>query len=142
MSNNTQSTPKVHRGTCHCGAVQYEATVALEQVTRCNCSICTKTAWLGAMMKPEAFRLIQGEADLGSYEWGHKVSQRHFCKHCGVQVFGKGSLPELGGAFVSINVYTLDGIEVHDLPVVWWDGRHDNWQAGPSPTPKRMFAAT
>ncbi len=140
MSNNTQSSPKLHHGTCHCGAVQFEATVALDQVTRCNCSICTKTAWLGAILKPDAFRLIKGEADLGSYEWGHKVSRRHFCKHCGVQVFGKGELAELGGAFVSINVNTVDGLEVHDLPVMWWDGRHDNWQAGPTPAARKMFA--
>jgi hypothetical protein len=141
MSNNTQSTPKLHHGTCHCGAVQFEVSLALEGVSRCNCSICTKTAWLGTIVKPDAFRLLKGEADLGSYEFGHKVGKRHFCKHCGVQLYGAGSLPELGGAYVSINVNALDdNVEIHHLPVIWWDGRHDNWQAGPTPEPRKMFA--
>src|SRR5262245_18837547 len=90
-----------HTGACHCGAVRFE--VALEpgfQGSRCNCSICTKTSWTGAIVKPAAFRLLAGEAELGRYRWGHMVSTRHFCKHCGVQCFGAGHLAEIGGDFV------------------------------------------
>jgi hypothetical protein len=36
---------------------------------------------------------------------------------------------------VSINVNALEGVEVHTLPFVYWDGRHDNWHAGPRETP-------
>ena len=140
MSNNTQTPPKLHRGACHCGAVRFEVKVALEQVTRCNCSICTKTAWVGALVKPDAFTLLAGEADLGSYEWGHKISKRHFCKHCGVQVYGAGVLEEVGGPFVSINVSALDDVEIQQIPLIYWDGRHDNWQAGPRPTPWPIYA--
>jgi hypothetical protein len=140
MSNNTQSSPKLHRGTCHCGAVQFEATLALETVTRCNCSICTKTAWVGALMKPEAFKLVLGDADLSSYEWGGKTAKRHFCKHCGVQVYAAGFLEEVGGAYVSINVNALDDVEIQQLPLIHWDGRHNNWEAGPRPTPWPIHA--
>jgi hypothetical protein len=120
-----------HTGSCHCGAVRFEAEVDLAAgVTRCNCTICTKTAWLAARMKPEQFRLLAGEEALGSYEWGGKVAKRHFCTKCGVYLYGKGYLEVLGGAFVSINVNALDGVEVNHLPVKHWDGRHNNWQAG------------
>src|SRR6187551_1627378 len=103
-----------HQASCHCGAVKFEATLDLANGgTRCNCSICTKTMTTGAMCKPDAFRLLSGEADLSGYAWGHKVSTRYFCKHCGVQCFGKGSLAELGGDFVSINVNCIDGLDVH-----------------------------
>ncbi|HTL34948.1 MAG TPA: GFA family protein [Kofleriaceae bacterium] len=125
----------MHHGSCHCGAVTFEALVDLETVTRCNCTICTKTMWTGLNCKPDAFRLLSGDADLTGYVWGGKVSTRYFCKHCGVQCFGKGHLDVLGGDFVSINVNALEGVEVHLLPLGHWDGRHNNWQAGMRETP-------
>jgi hypothetical protein len=128
-----------HQGSCHCGAVKFEAMLDLAVGTHCNCSICTKTMWTGAMCKPEQFTLLAGEDDLSGYAWGHKVSTRYFCKRCGVQCFGKGDLPELGGAFVSINVNALDGVEVHALPLRHWDGRHNNWQAGMRETPWPIY---
>lgn len=124
-----------HHGSCHCGAVAFEVDTDLAAATHCNCSICTKTMWTGVNCKPAAFRLLQGEADLNGYAWGHKVSTRYFCRHCGVQCFGKGHLEVLGGDFVSINANCLDGVEVHLLPLRHWDGRHNNWQAGARDAP-------
>jgi hypothetical protein len=124
-----------HRGTCHCGAVAFECDADLTTASRCNCSICTKLMWTGVLIKPAQFRLVKGEAELGSYAWGHKVSTRYFCKHCGTPVFGKGHLDVLGGDFVSINCNALDDSDPHQLPLRHWDGRHDNWQAGPRETP-------
>jgi len=119
------------RGSCHCGAVRFEVAVDLsEGASRCNCSICTKTGVLGGSVKPEAFTLLSGEDSLNAYEWGHKVSRRHFCKHCGILCFAKGHLPELGGDFVSVNYNALDDIDPSELKVGHWDGRHDNWEAG------------
>ncbi|HUS33095.1 MAG TPA: GFA family protein [Kofleriaceae bacterium] len=119
-----------HHGSCHCGAVTFEATFELKTASRCNCTICTKLMWTGVIMKPDAFRLLSGEGDLSGYVWGGKISTRHFCKHCGVQCFGKGHLDVLGGDFVSVNVNALEGVEVHEVPLIHFDGRHDNWQAG------------
>lgn len=124
-----------HHGSCHCGAVAYEVELDLTSASRCNCSICTKTMWTGVICKPDAFRVVKGDADLSGYAWGHKVSTRYFCKHCGVQCFGKGHLDVLGGDFVSINANCLDTADAHALPLRHWDGRHDNWQAGQRPAP-------
>ena len=60
MPKTTEPTPSrtaapvAHRGGCHCGAIRFE----VELVTgfhgsRCNCSICAKTAATGAIVKPE-----------------------------------------------------------------------------------------
>src|SRR5262245_26712580 len=88
-SNMTQGI-KTYGGTCHCGKIRYEVAIDLsEGATQCNCSICTKVNALGRNMKPDAFKLLAGEEHLSSYEWGHKVAQRYFCKHCGVHCFSR-----------------------------------------------------
>lgn len=127
---------QIQKGSCHCGAVRFEATIDLARgATRCNCSVCTKLGMTGGSMKPDAFRLLQGAESLSSYEFGQKVAKRYFCKHCGTHCFGRGYLDVLGGDFVSINYNTLDDIDVHELSIGYWDGRHDNWQAGMRSTP-------
>jgi hypothetical protein len=124
------------RGSCHCGEVKFEVDIDLATgVGRCNCSICTKLGATGAIVKPAAFRLLAREESLGAYTWGAKVSQRFFCKRCGVYCFGRGHLPQLGGDFVSVPVNALDGVDASTLKIQYWDGRHDNWQAGPRATP-------
>ena len=59
----------------------------------------------------------------------------YFCKTCGVHCVARGHLAEMGGDYVSINLNTLDGIDPAKIKLVHWDGRHDNWEAGPRLTP-------
>ena len=69
--------PSKHRGSCHCGAVRFEVTVDVSAgATRCNCSICTKVAQTGSIVKPDAFTLLAGEESLSHYEWASKTAQR------------------------------------------------------------------
>jgi hypothetical protein len=125
-----------YRGSCHCGAVRFEVEADLAAgASKCNCSVCTKISQLGAIFKPGAFTLLAGESDLGEYQWGAKISRRFFCKHCGVHCFARGHLEQVGGDYVSINYNCLDGVELVDLKVTYWDGRHDNWAAGKRDTP-------
>jgi hypothetical protein len=120
-----------HQGGCHCGAVRFEVALPTGfNGSRCNCSICAKTAVTGAIVKPEAFRLLTGQDALSGYQWGAKISTRHFCRHCGVQCFGAGHLEQIGGDFVSVNLNALDQLDVSLLDIVYWDGRHDNWMEG------------
>ena len=126
---------KKHLGSCHCGKVRFEVVVDATSGSRCNCTVCTKISQTGGFAKPDAFKLLTSEADLGLYEWGGKISKRYFCKSCGVHCFGKGHLAELGGDYVSVNFNCLDDIDVRDVSVVYWDGRHNNWQAGPRSEP-------
>lgn len=130
---------KKHTGGCHCGEVRFEVEVDATNASRCNCSICQKIAFLGAMVKPGDFKLLTDESKLSVYEWGGKISRRFFCKSCGVHSFGRGHLEQLGGDYVSINVNCLDDVDPSTVKVVNWDGRHDNWEAGPRPEPWPVF---
>jgi len=138
MTTTTTITKK-HHGSCHCGAVQFEVTLDATRGSQCNCSICRKLGQVGAMAKPDAFTLVAGEPALHMYEWGGKTSQRYFCATCGVFCFGRGYLEQLGGAYVSINFNCLDDLEISDVAVTHWDGRHDNWQAGMREQPWKIF---
>ena len=119
-----------HSGSCHCGAVKFEVRIDATSGTGCNCTVCTKVATLGAIARPDAFRLLSGERNLTAYEWGGKTAKRYFCKTCGVTCFGRGHLEQLGGEYVSVNLNALDDIDPAEVKVGYFDGRHNNWGAG------------
>jgi hypothetical protein len=129
---------KTYLGSCHCGAVRYEADIDLSQgTTRCNCSICKKSRYWGTVIKPDAFRLLTEEGQLSDYQFGSKQGHQLFCKSCGLRSFGRGNVPEIGGEFVSVNIACLDGVsdeEFASLPIKYLNGRDYDWFHEPKVT--------
>jgi len=125
---------KTYHGSCHCGAVTFEAEIDLTKSTyRCNCSICRRTRFWPAVVKPERFRLLTGEADLTQYLFHTRKNQHYFCKHCGVRAFGVGTETPIGKMY-GVNMGCLDEIsdeELAKVPITYVDGRNDRWQTSP-----------
>jgi hypothetical protein len=129
---------KTYKGSCHCGAVRYEADIDLAAGTgKCNCSICRKTRYWGVTIKPDAFRLLTSADALSDYQFGSLQGHNMFCKRCGLRPFGRGHVPEIGGDYVSINIACLDDIPddaLAALSVRYANGRDNDWMNEPKET--------
>jgi hypothetical protein len=127
---------KTYQGGCHCGAVRFEADLDLDKgASRCNCTLCTRRGALTMIVRPGAFRFTSATDALGEYTWGARLAHYRFCRVCGIQLGGAGHLEVLGGDYVSVNINCLDDVDPATVKTVHFDGRHNNWQAGPRDRP-------
>ena len=119
---------KTYQGSCHCGAIRFEADLDLTQSTyRCNCSICRRTRFWPAIAREGAFRLLAGESELTQYLFNSRKNQHYFCRHCGVRPFGIGTETPIG-QMVGVNLGCLAGVSEEDLArlsITCGDGMHD-----------------
>ena len=97
-------------GRCHCGAVEFEVTPenGLENLRRCNCSLCRRKGAIMASVPVENLRVIKGEDMLMLYQWNTKTAKHYFCKVCGIYTHHqRRSNPTQYG----FNVACLDGVD-------------------------------
>jgi hypothetical protein len=127
---------KRHKASCHCGKVSVELDLDLAAGTsRCNCSICRKARWWGTSLKPDAVKALNGEANTFVYSWGGKAIDLHICKTCGLRLYGRGDIPQLGGKFFALNIACLDDVsdaEFAAIPVRVCNGRDNDWMHEPA----------
>ena len=128
---------KTYTGGCHCGAVRYEADIDLSEGTvRCNCSMCTKSrAWLVGIGSDD-FRLLQGQEMLSDYQFNRNNIHHLFCRNCGVKSFGRSNVGPDGKGMVAImlNCVDMTDAELAALPIVYVDGRNDDFKKTPAET--------
>lgn len=116
------SEARSYAGGCHCGAVRYRVTMALERAITCNCSICSKTGTMLAFVPAASFELVSGEDALSDYQFGRRNIHHLFCRRCGVRSFARGTGPD-GQPMVAINVRCLDDVDLKAVPTKPFDGR-------------------
>jgi hypothetical protein len=108
------------RGSCHCGAVQFEVGTPLVPASRCNCSLCRRR---GALMSPmfpaEDLRILSGEDALTLYQFNSRVAKHYFCRHCGIYPFHQTRKdPNLW----RVNLGCLEGVDPYTLEATVSDG--------------------
>jgi len=95
------------KGSCRCGALSFEVTVAPMMTAACHCRGCQKmasSAYSLTMMVPEdGFAVTRGEPVLGGLK-GEEV-QHFFCPSCLTWVFSK---PKRLPGFVNLRSSMLD----------------------------------
>ncbi|MCP3706004.1 GFA family protein [Paraburkholderia sp. CNPSo 3274] len=118
MSTSTSTTS--WKGSCHCGAVQFEVHTAIEPAGRCNCSLCRRK---GALMSPPfeggELSIHAGEDALTLYQFNTRVAKHYFCRHCGIYPFHQ---TRRDPARWRVNLGCLEGVDVYALEASIADG--------------------
>ncbi len=102
-------------GSCHCGAVKYEAEADLGSTVECNCSHCERKGLILTFTPIENFRLLSGSEKIREYRFHKHQIAHQFCTVCGVQPFAYGKRPVDGKEVVAINVRCVEGIDLGAL---------------------------
>lgn len=130
---------KTYHGSCHCKRVRFEVDLDLQKGTgKCNCSYCWKVRNWSMHAKPEQLRVLEGESEITNYGVRPEAKNFHaFCRHCGVRLFTRGDVPEIGGRYVSVMLPALDDLspaELAEAGVRFMNGRDDDWFNQPRET--------
>jgi centromere protein V len=115
---------KLHKGSCHCGAVLFEVKASEEiHAKECNCSICSMTGYLHLIVPRSRFKILQGEDNLATYTFNTGVAKHTFCKTCGIKPF---YIPRSNPEGFSVNVRCLDQSGIKKVTIEQFDGK--NWE--------------
>lgn len=113
-----------HQGGCHCGLVRYEVLAPPRiKVNQCNCSICSKSGYLGLLVPQERFKLVEGAEMLREYTFNTGVAKHLFCSRCGIKSFYR---PRSHPDGYNVNARCLDPETVEHMEIIPVDGK--NWE--------------
>lgn len=76
-------------GKCHCGVVEWMATLPHTIALNCHCNMCRSlsgsdySSWV--VIPSDQFKVLSGQANLTEYQAAEKFS-KSFCKSCGSTV--------------------------------------------------------
>ncbi len=99
---------------CHCGQIEAEINVSnkLDQIVKCNCSICKKKGAIMSMVKNEDFKITKGRDKLKLYQFHSKVAKHYFCSVCGIYTHHN---PRINPSLTGFNLGCIDEIDTLNL---------------------------
>ncbi len=112
---------QTYEGGCHCGRVRFRVQGDLDDVVVCNCSICTMKGFIHMIVPRQQFELQRGADAVSTYTFNTGVAKHTFCRHCGIHSF---YTPRSHPDGVSVNVRSLEGVDLAALNPNLFDGQH------------------
>jgi hypothetical protein len=117
----------MHRGSCLCGAVAFEISVALPAPDACHCRKCRKHSGhvFASTDVPKTAVAIRGEDQIAWYASSEKV-RRGFCRTCGSSLFwdpvfqdwigvAMGALDSPTGTHLAVHIFVADKGDYYDI---------------------------
>jgi len=106
-----------YKGSCHCKKVIFSFTSSdiLEEVYKCNCSLCVKKSIIMKSIPKNRFMLESSPEFLSEYMWNKKIAKHYFCNECGVYTHHvRRRNPEQ----ISVNLMCVDDIFIPESIVI------------------------
>jgi ADP-ribosyl-[dinitrogen reductase] hydrolase len=114
------------KGSCLCGAVEYEITQLDSPISHCSCRTCRKSHAAAfntaADVKHENFRWVRGQDQLKAFDSSPGKS-RYFCSTCGTQLIAQRA----GQDQVILRVATLDDDPEQKPAFTIWASHETSW---------------
>lgn len=107
----------LHHGGCHCAAVRFvlDCDSPLEELYRCNCSLCRKKGIIMRAVPDRDFTLVDGQEFLSLYQWNKQIAEHYFCRLCGVYTHHRRRRDPTQ---FSVNIECLDAIEMPEASTI------------------------
>jgi len=115
------------KGSCNCGAVEFEINTPIRDIYFCHCSICRRSTGTSGIpvvvVRNEDFQWTKGEDCISTWKKPNKDWQTWFCRVCGSPLPGKNDSERM---FVPAGLITLGGDELKIAHHIWVDSKA-NW---------------
>jgi len=114
------NTPRIEKLSCHCKGVQIELKLekGLEELVRCNCSLCKRRGSIMSKIKLENLRVTKGAEQLTLYKFGKKQHTEHFfCSVCGIYTHHKSYINPENFEFNVACIDNIDTFKYKDISV-------------------------
>ena len=114
----------VIEGTCHCEQVKWSYELALESVTACNCTLCSRYGALWAYGFLNQGIKVSGPTSV--YMRGRQLSGYHFCSTCGCLAYYLAQKEDdQGQRKIAVNTRMIkEPDQIFNLPIDHFDGRY------------------
>jgi len=78
-----------HKGSCHCGGIEYQLNSEIMKVVNCHCNFCRSHSGSAfstyAALPYSSLEITSGKENLKVYHV--KDAKKHFCSSCGTPMF-------------------------------------------------------
>jgi hypothetical protein len=99
--------------------VRFRIDAEIDELTRCDCTLCRRRGALMAKVHESRLILEAGEDHLTLYQWNTRAARHWFCRTCGIYPFHrKRAAPDHYG----VNVGCLEGFDPYRYPYRLADG--------------------
>ncbi len=122
-SSDDDGGPRMHEGSCHCGAVRLTLPSTPAVATQCNCSLCRRIGGPWVYFEFGTVTIDAHPQATSAYIWGDRTLRTIHCTNCGCVTHWE-PLEAKPGARHGVNLGNFDPSLIASVRVRKFDGAH------------------